>query len=106
MSINIDVCNDVENYQESVIMGFTAKQVIWIIVILLAGAAQILLLYFVAGVSILAAAYMSMPLCIALGAKGFMNKKISTINFRGNKVLTYQSSEAKEFYQSAGKDTA
>lgn len=69
----IEINKDIETYQESVVMGLTAKQLIYSVASVVAGGGLILLLYSYVGLTV--AAYIAVPVVapIALGGFYFYN---------------------------------
>ena len=65
----IEINKDIDRYQESMIMGLTAKQLLYSIVSLIAGAGIILLLQKHIGLTL--AAYVAVPVVAPLALQGF-----------------------------------
>ena len=99
----IDINKDIDRYQESVVMGLSAKQLVFSIASVVIGGGLVLLLYRYIGLT--GAAYVSIP-CVAPIALGgfysyngmdfyeYMRRKIYFM-FR-NKALTYISTEGEQ----------
>lgn len=98
----IEVNKDIDKYQESVVLGLTAKQLIFSIASVLVGGGMVLLLYRYIGLT--GAAYVTVP-CVAPIAMGgfysyngmnfyeYMGRRIHFMF--GNRPLTYISSESE-----------
>ena len=96
----IEVNKDIDNYQETVVMGLTAKQLIYSIASVAVGGGLILLLYKYIGLT--GAAYVAIP-CVAPIALGgfysfngmsfyeYMGKKLYFLF--ANRTLTFVSTE-------------
>ena len=98
----IEVNKDIDNYQETVVMGLTAKQLIYSISSVAGGGGLILLLYKYIGLT--GAAYVAIP-CVAPIALGgfysfngmsfyeYMGKKLYFLF--ANRTLTFVSTEGE-----------
>lgn len=98
----IEVNKDIDNYQETVVMGLTAKQLIYSIASVAVGGGLILLLYKYIGLT--GAAYVAIP-CVAPIALGgfysfngmsfyeYMGKKLYFLF--ANRTLTFVSTEGE-----------
>ena len=98
----IEVNKDIDNYQETVVMGLTAKQLIYSIASVAVGGGLILLLYKYIGLT--GAAYVAIP-CVAPIALGgfysfngmsfyeYMGKKLYFLF--ANRTLTFISTEGE-----------
>ena len=96
----IEINKDIETYQESVVMGLTAKQLIYSIASVGTGGGLILLLYPYVGLTV--AAYIAIPVVAPIALGGFytyngmnfyeyMKRKIHYAF--GNRAYTYVSTE-------------
>lgn len=96
----IEINKDIETYQESVVMGLTAKQLIYSVASVVAGGGLILLLYPYVGLTI--AAYIAVPVVAPIALGGFYS--YNGMNFYeyikrkiyfafGNRAYTYVSTE-------------
>lgn len=65
----IEINKDIETYQESVVMGLTAKQLIYSVASVVAGGGLILLLYPYVGLTV--AAYIAVPVVAPIALGGF-----------------------------------
>ena len=98
----IEVNKDIDKYQESVVLGLTARQLIYSVASVLVGGGMVLLLYRYIGLT--GAAYVTIP-CIAPIAMGgfysyngmnfyeYMGRRIHFMF--GNRPLTYVSTESE-----------
>lgn len=64
LSVNIN--RDVEQYQESVLLGLNARQTVSALVTLLGGVGIIAACHYLAGISLQTGVYLAMPVCILL----------------------------------------
>ena len=98
----IEINKDIETYQESVVMGLTAKQLIYSVASVGTGGGLILLLYPYVGLT--AAAYIAIPVVAPIALGGFytyngmnfyeyMKRKIHYAF--GNRAYTYVSTESE-----------
>lgn len=98
----IEVNKDIESYQESVVMGLTAKQLLFSIASVLVGGALILLLYPYTGLTL--SVYIAIPVIAPIALGGFYT--YNGMNFYeyvrrklhfafGNKAYTYVSTEGE-----------
>ncbi|MBP3609468.1 MAG: PrgI family protein [Lachnospiraceae bacterium] len=71
MGLTIDICNDVEQYEESVVAGFNLKKTLCIGAAVIVGAAGMALFHFAFHINILVSVYMMMPLVAPIIIKGF-----------------------------------
>ncbi|MBQ4560533.1 MAG: PrgI family protein [Tyzzerella sp.] len=99
----IEINKDIETYQESVVMGLTAKQLIYSVASVVAGGGLILVLYPYVGLTV--AAYIAVPVVAPIALGGFYS--YNGMNFYeymkrkiyfafGNRAYTYVSTEGKE----------
>lgn len=98
----IEVNKDIDKYQESVVLGLTARQLIYSVASVLVGGGMVLLLYRYIGLT--GAAYVTIP-CVAPIAMGgfysyngmnfyeYMGRRIHFMF--GNRLLTYVSTESE-----------
>ena len=99
--MNIVINKDLEKYKESVVLGLTAKQLIFSIASVVVGGGLILILYPYVGLTI--AAYISVPIVAPIALGGFYSyqgmsfyevmKRRFYFMFH-NKPLTYISTES------------
>lgn len=98
----IEVNKDIESYQESVVMGLTAKQLLFSIASVLVGGALILLLYPYTGLTL--SVYIAIPVIAPIALGGFYT--YNGMNFYeyvrrklhfafGNRAYTYISTEGE-----------
>ena len=96
----IEINKDIETYQESVVMGLTAKQLIYSVASVVAGGGLILVLYPYVGLTV--AAYIAVPVVAPIALGGFYS--YNGINFYeyikrkihfafANRAYTYVSTE-------------
>ena len=99
--MNIVINKDLEKYKESVVLGLTAKQLIFSIASVVVGGGLILFLYPFVGLTI--AAYISVPIVAPIALGGFYSYQgmsfYEVMNRRfyfmfHNKPLTYVSTES------------
>ena len=104
--VSIDLSEDLQNYSESVVLGLTAKQLIFSILAVGGGAAIILLTYKIVGLTV--SCYIATPFVVPIAMSGFYNyhgltflafaKKMIFFSFF-NRPLIYASTENTEFLQ-------
>lgn len=98
----IEISRDIEQYKESVILGLTAKQLIYSLLSVLIGGGLVLLLYQYIGLT--SSAYVAIPVVAPIALGGFysyngmsfnevMKRKFQTLFF--NRPLTYVSTETE-----------
>lgn len=96
----IEISNDIDRYKENVVLGLTARQLIYSIGALGAGLATVLLLHSHIGLN--AAAFLAVLIVAPIGIGGFYNYNGMTIYevirrksyfMTKNRVLTYASTE-------------
>ncbi len=98
----IEINKDIDRYKESVVMGLTAKQLIFSIASVIAGGGIVLLLYPYIGLT--PSVYVAIPVVAPIALGGFysyngmsfydvMGRKIRM--FFGNRPLTYVSTECE-----------
>ena len=102
----IEINKDIDKYQESVVMGLTAKQLLFSIASVVVGAGIVLLTYKYIGLT--GSAYVAIP-CVAPIALGgfysyngmtFMEMMKRKMHFAfGNRALTYISEEGEKAIQ-------
>lgn len=99
----IEINKDIDRYQESVVLGLNAKQLVFSAVSVLAGGGIVLLLYPHVGLTI--SAYIAIPVVAPIALGGFysyngmsfyemMRKKLHFAF--GNRALLYVSTEGEE----------
>lgn len=99
----IEISRDIDNYQETVVLGLTAKQLIFSVASIGVGGGLILALYNFIGLT--ASAYIAIPVVSPIALGGFytyngmsfyeiMNRKLRLLF--GNQALTYVSTESEE----------
>ena len=101
--MNISINKDIEKYQESVVMGLTARQLIFSIASVACGGAIVLLTYRYVGLT--GSAYIAIPVVAPLALNGFysyqgmsftqMFKRKMWFAFK-NRPLTYISEESEK----------
>ena len=101
--MNISINKDIEKYQESVVMGLTARQLIFSIASVVCGGAIVLLTYRYVGLT--GSAYIAIPVVAPLALNGFysyqgmsftqMFKRKLWFAFK-NRPLTYISEESEK----------
>lgn len=98
----IEINKDIDKYQESVVMGLTAKQLIYSVVSVLVGGAIVLLTYRYIGLT--GSAYVAIPVVAPVAMGGFYSYQGMSfyevtrrrIQFLfGNKEITYISTEGE-----------
>lgn len=99
----IEINKDIDRYQESVVLGLNAKQLVFSAVSVLAGGGIVLLLYPYVGLTI--SAYIAIPVVAPIALGGFysyngmsfyeMMRKKQHFAF-GNRALLYVSTEGEE----------
>ena len=97
----VEINKDLEKYQESVVLGLTAKQLIFSIASIVVGGGLILFLYPYVGLTV--AAYISIPVVVPIAMGGFYSylgmsfyevmRRRFYFMFQ-NKPLTYVSTES------------
>lgn len=98
----IEINKDIENYKESVVLGLTARQLIYSVLSVIVGGIVVLLTYKYVGLTI--STYIAVPLVAPIALSGFysyqgltfmqMMKKKLQFAFR-NPTLTYVSTEGE-----------
>ena len=71
MGLIINMCNDVEKYEENVMGGFNLKKTFYILLAVLVGAVVMAFLYFVLHVNIILCVYLMMLFIVPIILKGF-----------------------------------
>lgn len=100
--MNIAINKDIEKYQESVVMGLTAKQLICSVASILCGGGIVLLTYKAVGLT--GSAYIAIPVVAPIALNGFytyqgmsftqmFSRKLKMIFC--NRTLTYVSTEGE-----------
>ena len=99
----IEISRDIDKYQETVVLGLTAKQLIFSVASVVVGGGLILVLYRLIGLT--ASAYIAIPVVAPIALGGFytyngmsfyeiMSRKLHLLF--GNQALTYVSTESEE----------
>ncbi|MFV0527622.1 MAG: PrgI family protein [Lachnospiraceae bacterium] len=111
--MEIELSEDLKYYKESVVLGLTAKQLIFSILALGAGTAVVLLLYTKIGITI--SCYVATPFVVPLALTGFYNyhgltfwqfaSKMVHFSFC-NRPLVYGSTESIEELQEVSMEIA
>ena len=98
----IEVNKDIQNYKESVVLGLTARQLIYSVLSVIIGGGIVLLLYERVGMTI--STYIAIPVVAPIALTGFYSYNGMTfvemmklkLHFAfGNKALTYVSEESE-----------
>lgn len=114
MGLTIDMCRDVEKYEEGVVMGLNAKKSICVIIAALTGAGIVALFHKVFGWSLVVSVYAMVPFCGVIILSGFytsngltfwqmIRRKLKRAN---EKPLFYKSTECRAVYEAAAPETA
>ena len=99
----IEVNKDIDRYKESVVLGLTARQLIYSIVSVVIGGVIVLLVYPYVGLTV--SAYIAIPVVAPIALTGFYSYNGMTfmqmmklkLHFSfGNKALTYVSTESAD----------
>lgn len=99
----IEVNKDIDRYKESVVLGLTARQLIYSIVSVVTGGGIVLLVYPYVGLT--ASVYIAIPVAAPIALTGFYSYNGMTfmemmklkLHFSfGNKTLTYVSTESAD----------
>lgn len=99
----IEVNKDIQNYKESVVMGLTARQLVFSIISLVIGGGIVILTYPYVGLT--TSAYIAIPAVAPVALSGFYSYNGMTfmemmklkLHFTfGNRVLTYVSTEGEQ----------
>lgn len=109
----IEINKDIDRYKESVVMGMTAKQLIYSIASVVAGGGIVLLLYPYIGLT--PSVYVAIPVVAPIALGGFysfngmsfyevMGKKIRMMF--GNRPLTYVSTEGEAVIKECQQEEA
>lgn len=98
----IEINKDIDKYQESIVLGLTARQLIFSVASIIVGGGIVLLLYKYIGLT--GAAYVAVPCIAPIALEGFysyngmsfMQYWMKKIHFMiGNRTLTYISTEGE-----------
>ena len=98
----IEINKDIDKYQESIVLGLTARQLIFSVASIIVGGGIVLLLYKYIGLT--GAAYVAVPCIAPIALEGFysyngmsfMQYWMKKIHFMiGNRTLTYISAEGE-----------
>ena len=98
----IEINKDIDRYKESVVMGLTAKQLLFSVASVVTGGGMVLLLYPYIGLT--PSVYVSIPLVLPIALEGFYSfngmsfmeltkRKLQMLFF--NRPLTYVSTEGE-----------
>ena len=102
----IEINKDIDKYQESIVLGLTARQLIFSVASIIVGGGIVLLLYKYIGLT--GAAYVAVPCIAPIALEGFysyngmsfMQYWMKKIHFMiGNRTLTYISTESESEIQ-------
>ena len=102
----IEINKDIDKYQESIVLGLTARQLVFSIASIIVGGGIVLLLYKYIGLT--GAAYVAVPCIAPIALEGFysyngmsfMQYWMRKIHFMiGNRTLTYISTESESEIQ-------
>ena len=102
MGLTIELCNDIEKYEENVVGGFNIRKTLTIFVAVLIGAGTMAFSYFVLHLPIIVSVYVMIPVLIPVVFKGFYGKKSSFIKmlkqmYTKKKPLVYRSTEKSNY---------
>lgn len=109
MGMTIEMCNDIENYEENVIAGFNARKTIYLILAVLVGAGAMAFFYFVCKMNLNLAVYPMAIVVAPIILIGFYTKDGMTFgqylkksfSKQAFKPIPYQSTENQRRYQNA-----
>lgn len=99
----IEISKDVENYKETVVLGLTAKQLIYSVLSVIVGGGIVLLLYKKVGLT--TSAYIAIPAVTPIAMTGFYSyngmsflemMKLKLHFAFGNRALAYVSTEGED----------
>lgn len=99
----IEVNKDIDRYKESVVLGLTARQLIYSIVSVVIGGGIVLLVYPYVGLT--TSAYIAIPVVVPIALTGFYSYNgmtfVEMMKLRlrfsfGNKAFTYVSTESAD----------
>jgi hypothetical protein len=99
----IEINKDIDRYKESVVLGLTARQLIYSIISVVVGGGIVLFTYPYVGLT--TSAYIAIPVVVPIALTGFYSYNGMTfvemmklkLHFAfGNKALTYVSTESAE----------
>lgn len=98
MGLTIELCNDIEKYEENVVGGFNIRKTLTIFISVLIGARTMAFSYFVLQLPIIVSVYVMIPVLIPVVFKGFYGKQSSLIKmfkqmYTKKKPLVYRSTE-------------
>lgn len=107
MGLSVDMCHDVEKYEESIAMGLNAKKFLYFAVAAVAGGLSVLLFYKVFKWHIMASVYGMMPISGVIVMTGFYTSNGMTFGqilkrrFKktNSKPLVYKSTECRKLYE-------
>lgn len=101
MGLTINMCNDVEKYEESVFGNFSAKKLLFLLLAALAGAAAMAFFTFVLHVHIMVSVFLMVPVVVPIIMRGFYGGGSASLvhgilaALKKKKPLTYQSTEVR-----------
>ena len=107
----IEINKDIDKYKESVVLGLTAKQLIYSILSVIVGGSVVFLLYPYVGLTV--SAYIAIPAVAPIALTGFysyhgmsfIQKMRLKFHFAfGNKALAYESTEGEKVIQKIRMD--
>ncbi len=107
----IEINKDIDKYKESVVLGLTAKQLIYSILSVIVGGSVVFLLYPYVGLTV--SAYIAIPAVAPIALTGFysyhgmsfIQKMRLKLHFAfGNKALAYESTEGEKVIQKIRMD--
>ncbi len=99
----IEINKDIENYKETVVLGLTAKQLIYSVLSVAVGGGIVLLLYQKVGLT--TSAYIAIPIVAPIALSGFYSyngmgfvemMKLKMHFAFGNRALAYVSTEGED----------
>lgn len=113
MGLTIDMCRDIEKYEEGVVMGLNAKKSICVIIAAFVGAGMVALFYKVLGWNLIVSVYAMIPFCGVVILSGFytsngltfgqmIRRKLKRAN---EKPLLYKSTECRLIYEAVVPET-
>lgn len=110
----IEMNEDIEKYEETVMMGLTAQQTIFSGLAVGAGAGIVCLLYFKAGMSMMLSCYAAIPVVMPIALMGFYQYNGMNFfqfffrfikSFGMSRPLLYRSTESMKAYQTLSEQS-
>lgn len=109
MGLTIDMCNDIEKYEESVLIGMNAKKTLYFIAAAVVGIGAMFLFYKVFHWNLIISAYAMMPFSGIIILSGFSSQNgltlgqtvLRRLKKTNYKPLTYCSTENRKNYEAA-----